>query len=408
MKRTKQFTRKKKGEKWRTKRKTIGRRFTPAEKTKALKRIEAGKSRSEVAAQFGTTYETIRRWGKESQNDSGSPTVSQKPKPQNSKNENSATKEKQLSIYAPTDPGHGLGDHEIDEILKYKKQHPSYGPAQIRAQLKRFKKWRISIKAIAKVLVENGYELVHRGSKPKGPEPTRFEAPRRNALWQLDYGELPISGQKLYVLIILDDFSRFVVSHTLADAPTSEVAVSTLKVAIARHGKPEAVRTDRGGAFIAFTKATAFGRYLEAELIDHIVGRPYKPQGGGKVEAAIGTLKRELWDVFHFEDRQQAVHKVATFFDDYNELRAHLGIDGLTPADRFFGRADKVLAAINAISRKRQGAQALLDRPGGMIEELTTTSQVTSPVEILRLVVTDGEMELRFCGARVKLGKIMT
>jgi len=57
---------------------------------------------------------------------------------------------------------------------------------------------------------------------------------------------------------------------------------------MARHGRPEAVRTDRGGAFVAFTKDGDFGRVLEAELVDHIVGRSYSPRGGGKIESAIG------------------------------------------------------------------------------------------------------------------------
>jgi hypothetical protein len=185
------------------------------------------------------------------------------------------------------------------------------------------------------------------------------------------------------------------------------VAVTALQAAIARHGKPEAVRTDRGGAFIAYSKETDFGRYLEAELIDHIVGRSYRPQGGGKVEAAIGSLKRELYDVFHFSNRQQAEQKITEFFDDYNERRAHMGIDGLTPADRYFARGDKVLAAINALSRKRQGAAALLGQHGNAIEEIVCPTS-RAPLEVLRLVINDGVMQLRFCGARVTLGTIET
>src|SRR5690606_29280585 len=130
------------------------------------------------------------------------------------------------------------------------------------------------------------------------------------------------------------------------------VATEALQSAIARHGKPEAVRTDRGGAFVAYSKDTDFGRFLEAELIDHIVGRSYQPRGGGKVEAAVGTLRRELWDVTHFVDRHEAQARLDEFFAEYNERRAHMGIDGLTPADRYFGRADRVLATIDAISRR--------------------------------------------------------
>jgi hypothetical protein len=53
---------------------------------------------------------------------------------------------------APLDPGAGLGEHEVKAILDYKRKRPSMGPAQIRAQLKRFLGWRVSVKAIARVI----------------------------------------------------------------------------------------------------------------------------------------------------------------------------------------------------------------------------------------------------------------
>ena len=54
------------------------------------------------------------------------------------------------------------------------------GPAQIRAQLKRFLGWRVSVKAIARVLRKAGFAPVHRKGRPVGDEhPRRFEAPHR-------------------------------------------------------------------------------------------------------------------------------------------------------------------------------------------------------------------------------------
>jgi hypothetical protein len=213
---------------------------------------------------------------------------------------------REKSPYAPADPAQGLSDPEVAAILEWKKKHPSMGPAQLRAQLKRFMGWRLSIKAIARVLRGHGYALVHTKARPVGPEPLRFEAPRRNALWQADFCEVRVGDERLHALLLLDDYSRFIVGHALTDSPSSVVVTATFRAAMARHGKPEAVRTDRGGAFVAFTKDGDFGRVLEAELVDHIVGRSYSPRGGGKVESAIGTLKRELWECFHFEDRAEA------------------------------------------------------------------------------------------------------
>lgn len=392
------------------------RRFTEEQRQHALVLVASGMARKQVAVTVGTTTESLRRWVKDATESGTLPTPPSVAKA-SAKAARTAVGASSVaaptssrvprSPYAPADPAEGLGEHEVAGILELKRAHPSMGPAQLRAQLKRFKGWRLSLKAIARVLRGHGYEPVHRGSKPKGPEPVRFEAPRRNALWQADFTEVRVGGDKLHVLVMLDDFSRYVVGWALSEAPSSAVSTETLRRAMARHGKPEAMRTDRGGGFIAFSKETDFGRFLEAELIDHIVGKSYRPRGGGKIESAIGTLKRELWEVEHFDDRAHAEARLRDFFEEYNERRAHMGIDGLVPADRFFGRADRVLAAIDAISRRRQGALSLTASPGGVVEE-ALSARDGAPLEVLRLVVEGGVMELRFCGSRVRLGRVET
>jgi putative transposase len=401
-----------------------GRRFTAAEKERALTLVVSGMSRTDVAQAIGTTTESIRQWVRVAEaagtvasasvtpsNAKGPETLLEEATAGGGREESGAEPvpakrdEKSRSMYAPKDPGQGLSRAEQLAILELKKRHPSYGPAQIRTQLKRFKGWRVSIKAIARWLKQNGYELVHRGSRPEGYEEHRFEAPRRNAIWQFDFGEFWVGPERLHLLVAEDDFSRFVVGHTLVSEKSSKVATEVLLSAMARHGKPEAVRTDRGGEFRAHEHEGDFARMLEAEEIDHIIGHSYHPQGGGKVESVVGTVRRELWEVEHFGDVAEATERLASFFDEYNHGRAHMGIDGLTPADRFFGRADLVLAAIDGISRRRQGATAMALTDGAPFEEVLGI-RTGAPLEVLRLVIVDGRMELRFCGARVSLGKI--
>lgn len=388
-----------------------GRRFDAAQKQHALVLVASGMARKQVASTIGTTTESLRRWVREATAKAAMAVAPVAKKPSAASIERaSATSPaaRAKSPYAPADPAQGLSDIEVAGILEWKKKHPSMGPAQLRAQLKRFNGWRLSIKAIARVLRGHGYALVHTKGRPVGPEPVRFEAPRRNALWQADFCEVRVGDERLHVLLMLDDYSRFLVAHALTDSPSSAVATTTLRAAIARHGKPEVVRTDRGGAFVAYTKDGDFARVLEAELIDHIVGRSYSPRGGGKVESAIGTLKRELWECLHFEDRDEAERRLAAFVDQYNQGRAHMGIDGLTPADRFFGRADQVLARIDALSRGRNAALAARGRDPRTPVEETISATGGAPLEVLRLVLLDGVMELRFCGARVQLGPLLT
>jgi len=310
--------------------------------------------------------------------------------------------EKETPTTAPKDPGAGLSEAEVAAILQYKKRHPTMGPAQLRAQLKRFKGWRLSNRAIARVLKQNGYELERRGGRPEEPEPpSSWEAPQRNALWQLDFTEVRIPEGRRALGIILDDFSRFVVGYGLFESPTSEDVVAMMKEAIRLHGKPEAIYTDRAGPFLAWGKPQGLQRFLERELIDHHVSPSYRPQGRGKVEAVIGTVKHELWEVEHFPGETEAEAALERYIDYYNHRRAHLSLEGLTPADRFFGRWEHVLAHMQAESRKRQGVEALRERA-----EISRELPPEHRSEILRLVSSGGELELRFFGHRVRLGRI--
>ncbi|MBI4701798.1 MAG: transposase, partial [Deltaproteobacteria bacterium] len=391
------------------------------EQQRALELIVAGLDRAAVAQASGCTTESLRRWYNAAKAAGTLPQPSahgpagKAPRPPSAAMAVAPVLAPEAAVQpsdvgapassAPKDPGYGLADYEVAAILDLKKKHLSMGPAQIRTQLKRFKGWRISIKAIARVLRRAGYEAVHLSGRAVGEEPVRrFEAPFRNALWQLDYTDLRIGPELRYLLVIEDDFSRFVVGHTLAEGPTTEVATAVMREAVRRHGKPELVYSDRGAAFTAWRDITAFESYLEAELIDHSLRRAHHPRGGGKIESVIATVQRELWGVRHFESIEEAEAALAEFFAHYNHRRAHMGIGGLTPADRFFGRWPEVAAEVDALSRRRQGALAA-SQDRRLFHEPLPASERT---HVLELVFTGDQAELRLLGRRVRLGPVET
>ena len=241
---SKKSVKKKKGA-MRNERSARGKRFTPAQQAHAVDLVSSGMNRKAVAEAIGTTVESVRRWVGKAEAAGTMPShceaVVREEKPQASE-EHEVVEEmaspasdvrtaplKPGSIYAPRDPGQGLAGEEQESILDLKKKHPSMGPAQIRAQLKRFKGWRVSIKAIAKVLRDNGYELVHVASRPKGDEnPHRWEAPRRNAVWQMDLTDLRVGPEKRALAVMIDDFSRFVVGWEVFEAPSGARTVGVL------------------------------------------------------------------------------------------------------------------------------------------------------------------------------------
>ena len=229
---------------------------------------------------------------------------------------------------------------------------------------------------------------------------TRFEAPRPNALWQMDALSLRVHSERLYLHLIIDDYSRFIVGHRVSSELKTEEATTALQEAIARHGKPERMLTDRGGQFLAIRSDTAFRKYLEKELIDHSVSRPYHPQTLGKVESVNRSIQKELIYVREFGSVQEATTAISKWIEHYNLKRAHMGIDGLVPADRYFGMHGRVLAQVQARSRGRVAASNANERIGDIFDELGET------LEILRIVLVDGEVQLRFCGQRAVLGRL--
>jgi hypothetical protein len=104
-----------------------------------------------------------------------------------------------------------------------------------------------------------------------------------------------------------------------------------------------------------------FTKELEKRGIRQIVARPRRPQTLGKIERFWGTLWRECLETSIFLDLADARRRIGLFIDYYNFQRAHQGIDGLVPADRFFEAAPEVLqtmkarVAANALELARSG-----------------------------------------------------
>jgi len=298
---------------------------------------------------------------------------------------------------APHDNIAGLAQEQVDEILKLKKAHFTMGPAQIRAQLKRFRGWRLSVRAIARALKAHGYQVEHRSARDE-QSLMRFEAPHPNALWMMDALSFRVHEQRLYLHLIIDDFSRFIVAHAVSEEITAEEAVATLQTAIAKHGKPERMLTDRGGQFVSVRGLTAFGRFLQAELVDHSVSRAYHPQTLGKVESVNRAIQKELLYLHELRNAEEARAKVSAWVEHFNFRRAHLGIDGLVPADRYFGLQARAIAEVQARSRGRLACGEGSNPIRGPLDDLH------GPLEILRFVLLDGQLEMRFCGLRFVLG----
>jgi transposase InsO family protein len=260
-------------------------------------------------------------------------------------------------------------------ILMLKEKNPDWGCQRISDMLLRGPALPASPATVAKVLHEAGYENKDEPTQPHPDKVRSFERARPNQMWQSDLFTFVLKRQnrRVHLVAFMDDHSRFIVSYGLHASQSTALVLEVLRAGIASYGAPGEILTDNGSQYITWRGKSAFSRELEKRGIQHVVATPRRPQTLGKVERFWGTLWRELLEVETFIDLGDARSRIGLFIDHYNFQRPHQGIDGLVPADRFFGAAPEVLRTLKA----RVGANALdLARHGIPKKPFYMTGQV--------------------------------
>ena len=268
-------------------------------------------------------------------------------------------------------------------ILDVWRAHPGLGPSQVRNQLRRAG-FKVSVHTVRALLEEHGY--VTPKVRRREVHDQRYEAVRPNQLWHADFLQRYIHKQSIYVLLLIDDFSRFIVGWALWDAERADAIIGAFERAAARYGRPEMMMSDGGSAFWAWRGVSRFTRLLDEYGVDQLIAK--KPQTNGKLEALNGNIQKELFNVERFFDLAETQRRLETWVSFYNFRRTHHALGGLlVPADRYFGRADEVLAAIEA-GRPHDG----LAEPAPIGERL---------LDLFRVSSHGGELALYLMGQRL-------
>ena len=153
----------------------------------------------------------------------------------------------------------------------------------------------------------------------------KFEHPtkRVNELWQTDFSYFKIIGWGWYYLsIVMDDYSRFIISWKLFVSMSATDVQETLDMALERTGveqvklnlKPRPL-SDNGPCYIS----KDLREYLEKRSITQIRSRPYHPQTQGKIERYHRSLKNVIMlDNYYFpEELERAIRKFVEYYNYY-------------------------------------------------------------------------------------------
>ncbi len=226
-------------------------------------------------------------------------------------------------------------------IVNYRKENPDHGYQRIEDYLRDQFFIKVSRKEIRKVLKAHGLEEILDSSFDRDEQASkgtrRFEASCPLELFQMDLSYVYVMGSPVcYLILIIDDYSRFVVGHELVIDQKSLTMINALNRCLERYGKPQKLLTDQSGSFYSWSfEQNLFQKYLDDMKIEHIVCDPHSPQTQGKVERMTQTIQKELLQKIRFKSYEHGQSEIDIYIQRYNYSRPHQGIGGLCPSDRF-------------------------------------------------------------------------
>jgi putative transposase len=150
-----------------------------------------------------------------------------------------------------------------------------------------------------------------------------------NEVWSMDFVSDSLStGRRIKCLTVADDFSHECVSIAVDWGISGQYVTRLLDQAAIFRGYPLAVRTDNGPEFTS----RAFMGWAQTHGIRHILIEPGRPMQNGYIESFNGKFRDECLNEQWFETLQQARAAIATWRQDYNEVRPHSSCGRMPPA----------------------------------------------------------------------------
>ncbi len=229
-----------------------------------------------------------------------------------------------------------------EKILAYRREHPDAGVRRIRDELKQ-ECIPVSAETVRQVVNEAGLGNPPPKSNAREHEPRRFERPMPNLMWQMDIMTFQLKRlYPVYLVGIIDDHSRYIVGWGLFRQQTAEAVLEVLRVAVGQWGAPRELLSDNGRQFVAWQGKSRFQKVLTQQGIQHVRSAPHHPMTLGKIERFWKTIWTEFLEEMTFASFADASQRIGYWVDWYNHRRPHQGIDGVPPAERFYGVADDV------------------------------------------------------------------
>ena len=186
-----------------------------------------------------------------------------------------------------------------------------------------------------------GIEALYRRPRTTKPEPGHkiypyllrgVQVTRPNQVWAMDITYITMARGFVYLAVVLDWFSRRVLSWRVSITMEAAFCVEALEDALARHGNPEICNTDQGSQFT--------GAAFAGVLIKNGIAISMDGKGAWRdnvfVERLWRSVKYEEVYLRAYDTASEARASIGRYLDFYNCRRPHSSLDGSTPDHAYF------------------------------------------------------------------------
>ena len=220
-------------------------------------------------------------------------------------------------------------------------EHPSFGSRMMTRTLKA-KGIQVNRKRVQRLMRLMGLESIApkpNTSKPAPEHPVypyllrNLRVSRVNQVWAADITYIPMARGFLFLVAIIDLYSRRVLAWRLSNTLETSFCVEALHEALERYGRPEIFNTDQGSQFTAedFTSVL-----LERDIKISMDGRG-RCLDNVFVERLWRSLKYEEVYLYAYETVAEARAGIARYFQFFNNERPHSALGYQTPASFYDG-----------------------------------------------------------------------
>jgi putative transposase len=216
-------------------------------------------------------------------------------------------------------------------------QYPFFGRRQMTSWL-RLQGYRINEKRVRRLMGIMGLEAVFPGKKTTIPNREHriypyllrgVEVIRPNQVWSADITYIPLREGFMYLVAVIDWYSRHVLSWELSNTMDSSFCVEALLRALEYSTcKPEIFNTDQGSQFTSL----AFTSELASRDIQISMDGKGRALDNVFIERLWRTLKYEEIYLKSYESVSELRSSLETYFGFYGYQRPHQALAGQAPA----------------------------------------------------------------------------